>query len=41
MYLEEAHEVRAYEGVFDYLRAAAMSPNDSRSMLIEASEQLP
>jgi hypothetical protein len=40
VYLEEPSEVRAYEAVFEYLRAAALSPNDSRTMLIEASERL-
>ncbi len=40
VYLEEAPEVRAYESVFDYLRAAALSPNDSRTMLIGALEDL-
>lgn len=40
VYLEEAQEVRSYEGVFDYLRAAALSPNDSRAMLVEVLEDL-
>ncbi|MBT2229384.1 helix-turn-helix transcriptional regulator [Nonomuraea sp. NEAU-A123] len=40
VYLEEASEVRSYGTVFDYLRAAALSPNDSATMLIEASEAL-
>ncbi|MFG1704465.1 helix-turn-helix domain-containing protein [Nonomuraea sp. M3C6] len=37
VYLEEPSEVRRYESVFDYLKASALSPNDSASMLIEVS----
>ncbi|MEV1240780.1 helix-turn-helix transcriptional regulator [Nonomuraea sp. NPDC049750] len=40
VYLEEAPGVRSYGSVFDYLRAAALSPNDSATMLMEASEAL-
>ncbi|MFD1542569.1 helix-turn-helix domain-containing protein [Nonomuraea guangzhouensis] len=40
VYLEEAPEVGTYESVFDYLKASALSPNDSASMLIEVTERL-
>ncbi|MFI6174906.1 helix-turn-helix domain-containing protein [Nonomuraea sp. NPDC051191] len=40
VYLEEAPEVHTYESVFDYLKASALSPNDSASMLIEVAERL-
>ncbi|RSN14085.1 hypothetical protein DMB42_05875 [Nonomuraea sp. WAC 01424] len=40
VYLEEAPEVHTYESVFDYLKASALSPNDSASMLMEVAERL-
>lgn len=40
VYLEEAPGVRGYGTVFDYLRAAALSANDSATMLMEASGAL-
>jgi transcriptional regulator with XRE-family HTH domain len=40
LYLEEADDVRKYGIVFDYLRAAALSPNDSADMLVQAADRL-
>ncbi|MFG1873848.1 helix-turn-helix domain-containing protein [Sphaerisporangium sp. NPDC049003] len=40
LYLEEADDVRKYGMVSDYLRAAALSPNDSADMLLEAADRL-
>lgn len=40
LYLEEAADVRKYGTVFDYLRAAALSPNDSADMLLQAADRL-
>jgi hypothetical protein len=39
-YLEERPEVRMYKAVYDYLKAAALSPKDSTSMLIKVAEGL-
>ncbi|MEV8637309.1 helix-turn-helix transcriptional regulator [Streptosporangium sp. NPDC051023] len=40
LYLEDATDVRRYVGVFDYLRAVALSPADSMAMLMDASTNL-
>ncbi|MCA2175051.1 helix-turn-helix domain-containing protein [Nonomuraea glycinis] len=40
VYLEEPPEVRMYKSVYDYLKAAALSPKDSASMLIKVAEGL-
>ncbi|MEV7009914.1 helix-turn-helix transcriptional regulator [Streptosporangium sp. NPDC051022] len=40
LYLEDADDVRRYVGVFDYLRAVALSPADSMAMLMHASTSL-
>ncbi|MEU9888247.1 helix-turn-helix transcriptional regulator [Sphaerisporangium sp. NPDC051011] len=40
LYLEEVEEVRTYGMVFDYLRAAALSPNDSADRLLQAADRL-
>ncbi|WP_344056902.1 helix-turn-helix transcriptional regulator [Sphaerisporangium rubeum] len=39
LYLEDTEDVRQYGSVFDYLRAAALSPSDSADVLIEAAER--
>ncbi|WP_449329172.1 helix-turn-helix domain-containing protein [Sphaerisporangium aureirubrum] len=39
LYLEDAEDVRKYGSVFDYLRAAALGPNDSADLLIKAAEK--
>ncbi|OUC93705.1 helix-turn-helix domain-containing protein [Streptosporangium minutum] len=40
LYLEDAADVRRYVTVFDYLRAAALSPADTTAMLMDASKIL-
>ncbi|MEV4249592.1 helix-turn-helix transcriptional regulator [Streptosporangium canum] len=40
LYLEDAADVRRYVTVFDYLRAAALSPADTTAMLMDASKNL-
>ncbi|MEU0479580.1 helix-turn-helix transcriptional regulator [Streptosporangium sp. NPDC006013] len=40
LYLEDAADVRRYVAVFDYLRAAALSPADTAVMLMNASNNL-
>ncbi|MEV4746932.1 Scr1 family TA system antitoxin-like transcriptional regulator [Streptosporangium sp. NPDC049248] len=40
LYLEDATDVRRYVAVFDYLRAAALSPADTAVMLMNASNNL-
>ncbi|MER6170228.1 helix-turn-helix transcriptional regulator [Streptosporangium sp. NPDC001681] len=40
LYLEDSADVRRYVAVFDYLRAAALSPADTMVMLMNASNNL-
>jgi transcriptional regulator with XRE-family HTH domain len=40
LFLEEADDIASYVQVFDYLRAAALSPRDSGDMLRTAAEEL-
>lgn len=40
LYLEDALDVRRYVSVFDYLRAAALSPADTTTMLKNAPNNL-
>ncbi|MER5620458.1 helix-turn-helix transcriptional regulator [Streptosporangium sp. NPDC002544] len=40
LYLEDSADVRRYVAVFDYLRAAALSPADTTVMLMNASNNL-
>ncbi|MFF5110663.1 helix-turn-helix domain-containing protein [Streptosporangium sp. NPDC000509] len=40
LYLEDSADVRRYVAVFDYLRAAALSPADTAVMLMNASNNL-
>ncbi|WP_329093265.1 Scr1 family TA system antitoxin-like transcriptional regulator [Streptosporangium sp. NBC_01469] len=40
LYLEDALDVRRYVSVFDYLRAAALSPADTATMLMNAPNNL-
>ncbi|WP_030904250.1 helix-turn-helix domain-containing protein [Streptosporangium amethystogenes] len=40
LYLEDSADVRRYVAVFDYLRAAALSPGDTTVMLMNASNNL-
>lgn len=40
LYLEDAADVRRYVSVFDYLRAAALSPADTATMLMDAPNNL-
>ncbi|MFB9674411.1 Scr1 family TA system antitoxin-like transcriptional regulator [Streptosporangium vulgare] len=40
LYLEDAADVRRYVSVFDYLRAAALSPADTATMLMDTQNNL-
>lgn len=40
LYLEDTADVRRYGAVFDYLRAAALSPADTTVRLMDASNNL-
>lgn len=40
LFLEEPQDIAGYVQVFDYLRAAALSPLDTSAMLISAAEEL-
>ncbi|MEU4403176.1 helix-turn-helix transcriptional regulator [Streptosporangium sp. NPDC023963] len=40
LYLEDATDVRRYVSVFDYLRAAALSPADTTTMLMDTQNNL-